>query len=113
MCDADDSALGLIDLRMSEKSAVFNSAYSQPNSGRKLFRTSSGLLGLGMRSVAVGDVVWAIENAQMAIVLRPSQSGVGNGLMEFIGDAYLHGCMQGEMTQSLGVNSKSREVKVK
>jgi hypothetical protein len=37
----------------------------------------------------VGAVVWAIENAQIVIVLRPSQSEVGNGLMEFTGDAIL------------------------
>jgi hypothetical protein len=61
----------------------------------------------------VGDVVWAIENSQIVIVLRPSQSEVGNGLMEFTGDAYLHGCMQGEMIQSLSVNRKSREVRIK
>ena len=98
LCDADDSALRLINLRMSEKSAAFNSAYSQACSRRKLFRTSRGLLGLGMRSVKVGDVVWAIENAQMAIILRPSQSEVGNGPMEFTGDVYVN---------------RSREVKIK
>ena len=54
LCDADDSALRLINLRMSEKSAAFNSAYSQACSRRKLFRTSRDLLGLGMRSVTVG-----------------------------------------------------------
>ena len=45
-----------------------------------------------------GDVVWAIENAQMVIILRQSQSEVGNGPMEFTGDVYVN---------------RSREVKIK
>jgi hypothetical protein len=108
--DADVSAGRIAIARMNEKLLAFNSEFSIVNMGRKLFRTSKGLLGLGMRSVKEGDVVWAFENAQMAMVLRPSRTEASNGLMEFVGDAYLHGCMRGEMFQALDVNRKSREV---
>ena len=99
-------------LRHEEKESAFNSEISATNAGRKLFRTSKGLLGLGARSVKEGDVVWAIENAQMAMVLRPSRPGAIDGLMEFMGDAYLHGCMRGEMFEALAVDRVVREVNI-
>jgi hypothetical protein len=90
----------------------FDSEFSATSPGRKLFRTSKGLLGLGAKSVREGDVVWAMENAQMTMILRPNQPGAIDGLMEFMGDAYLHGCMNGEMFDASGVDRVIREVNI-
>jgi hypothetical protein len=109
----DDSAGRTAFLGHEEKLSAFDSEISTTDPGRKLFRTSKGLLGLGKKSVKEGDVVWAMENAQMAMVLRPSRPGAIDGLMEFMGDAYVHGCMRGEMFEVLAVDRVVREVNIK
>jgi Heterokaryon incompatibility protein (HET) len=110
--DQDNLAGRMAILRLEEKKSAFNMEFSATHQGRKLFRTSKGLLGLGAKSVKEGDVVWAIENAQMVMILRPSRPGASDGLMEFMGDAYLHGCMRGEMSEALGVDRVIREVNI-
>jgi hypothetical protein len=95
-----------------QKLTEFNLAYGAVMEGRKLFRTGKGLLGLGTASVKLGDEVWAIENAQMLMVLRASRTKDGRQLMEFVGDGYVHGCMCGEIFPALGTNIESREVNI-
>jgi Heterokaryon incompatibility protein (HET) len=107
-----DSAARKASLRHIEHEAAFNLEFSATTPGRKLFRTSKGLLGLGAKSMREGDVVWAMENAQMTMILRPNQPGAIDGLMELMGDAYLHGCMNGEMFEASGVDRVIREVNI-
>ncbi|KAF4962406.1 hypothetical protein FSARC_9515 [Fusarium sarcochroum] len=59
--------------------------------GRTLFKTASGMLGMGRTSVKGGDIVTLIWDVPTPIILRPDG---GNYL--FLGDAYVDGIMKGE-----------------
>ncbi|KAF9761037.1 hypothetical protein IL306_003978 [Fusarium sp. DS 682] len=65
-------------------------------SGRTLFKTQKGMLGLGHRVVQPGDVVTLIVGVHSPIVLRLREEGGYN----FAGDAYVDGIMQGEFLQT-------------
>lgn len=60
---------------------------------RSLFRTKRGYLGLGSTDPKVGDVVCLIPGAHLPFVLRPR---IPDGDYWFIGDAYVHGIMDGQ-----------------
>jgi len=59
---------------------------------KRMFRTDTGLLGIGHRSLQVGDEVYVLMGADMPCVLRPL-----GGNFSFGGEAYVHGIMDGEM----------------
>jgi hypothetical protein len=59
--------------------------------GRTLFLTHRGSLGLGPYHVKVGDSVTIIFGTQIPIILRPAA-----GTYTYVGEAYVHGMMQGE-----------------
>jgi hypothetical protein len=65
--------------------------------GRKLFRTNNDLLGLCPDTAEEGDSVWIICGAKVPYILR---SVPGSGSFRLIGEAYLHGFMQGEIFNS-------------
>lgn len=60
---------------------------------RKYFVTESGYLGLGPGAAKSGDCVVVILGLRTPFILRP-QSG---GKYRIIGDAYVHGIMEGEL----------------
>ncbi|KAI0097921.1 heterokaryon incompatibility protein-domain-containing protein [Nemania sp. FL0031] len=60
-------------------------------SHRRLMRTSQWYLGLAPAVTQVGDHVVLIEGLRTPAILRPANKG-----WEFIGDCYVHGCMNGE-----------------
>ncbi|KAK0738840.1 heterokaryon incompatibility protein-domain-containing protein [Schizothecium vesticola] len=60
--------------------------------GRALFATCTGYLGSGLESVRVGDEVWILAGASVPCVLRPTTGGKRYRL---VGDAYVHGLMDG------------------
>ncbi len=61
-------------------------------SGRHLFRTSAGRLGMGHSTLKVDDQVWLLAGSKSPVLLRPT----GKGRFEFIGEAYVDGLMFGE-----------------
>lgn len=61
-------------------------------SGRPYLSTRTGMLGLGCPGVEVGDVICVLYGTTVPYVLRPRPDGA----MEFVGDAYIHGAMDGE-----------------
>lgn len=63
------------------------------NRKSRLFRTNHGHLGSSVEGIRVGDLVCIMDGAQVPYVLR--QSGI-EGQYEFLGDAYVHGFMEGE-----------------
>ena len=75
-------------------------------SGRRLFRTGKGYLGMGSVSVETGDRVWVLKGANVPFVLRL----VGNGRYRVVGEAYVHGVMRGEAVMRGG--EREREVEV-
>jgi hypothetical protein len=70
-------------------SESFRAAYV----GRRLFRTQSNYLGIGPQSLKNGDKVWVVAGAAVPLVLRLS----GNGKWRLVGEAYVHGIMNGEV----------------
>ena len=60
-----------------------------------LFSTNSGYLGLAPKSSEVGDAVWIVQGAKIPFILRST----GKERFRFIGEAYVHGRMFGEMAE--------------
>ncbi|ORY03561.1 hypothetical protein BCR34DRAFT_573432 [Clohesyomyces aquaticus] len=68
----------------------------------KYFVSESGYLGIGSSAVVPGDLVVLIFGCGMSYLLRPD----GSGKHRLIGDAYVHGIMEGElMAQSYATQS--------
>ncbi|OIW25760.1 hypothetical protein CONLIGDRAFT_561044, partial [Coniochaeta ligniaria NRRL 30616] len=64
---------------------------------RCLFSSSSGWLGVCLRTCEEGDKVWILERGAVPYVLRPLV-GVGEeGTYKFMGECYVHGAMYGEL----------------
>lgn len=89
---------------------IFNGAYSPiglaqlqhelDQSGgkkRRLFRTHSGYLGTGPRSLQRGDEIWILHRGGLPFVLRP-QLKFGN--YRLVGEAFVYGVMHGEAMSS-------------
>ncbi|KAI1872823.1 uncharacterized protein JN550_003697 [Neoarthrinium moseri] len=67
-------------------------------SGRMLFVTEKGYIGLGGPEVTVGDVVAVFYGGNMPFVLRPLIAQKGRSMQyEYVGQSYIHGIMDGEM----------------
>lgn len=65
-------------------------------SWRRLFLTSKGFLGVGAQELRTGDSIWILPGSGVPFVLRKLESGNH----QLIGDAYVHGIMQGEVVDS-------------
>ncbi|KAF2126261.1 HET-domain-containing protein [Dothidotthia symphoricarpi CBS 119687] len=62
--------------------------------GRSLFVTKTGRFGMGPPLFHGGDEVWILAGADVPLILRPS--GSSGEEFELVGEAYIHGIMQGE-----------------
>lgn len=60
--------------------------------GRSFFRTVNGKFGLCFPTSCVRDEVWVLAGARVPVILRPHQ-----GCHILIGEAYVHGAMDGEV----------------
>jgi hypothetical protein len=69
----------------------------QPCKGRKLFRTTRSDFGLGPRASREGDVCCVLLGSRVPIVLRNV-----NTHYVLVGEAYLHGFMDGEVFEMEG-----------
>jgi hypothetical protein len=75
---------------------------------QSFFITSNGYLGLGPPTIQEGDEVWVLFGGQVPFILRPKTvEGVSSGNVrdiehEFVGDAYVHGIMNGEVETLFG-----------
>lgn len=68
---------------------------------RVIFRTNNKLLGAGPIDVREGDEVWILAGLSEPAVLRPSRAKAQQvKVREFIGAAYVHGLMNGEVAGS-------------
>jgi hypothetical protein len=65
--------------------------------GRNPFLTSSGYLGLGPSGLKPNDLVVVFLGVETPFVLRAS----GEGQYKLLGEAYVHGIMDGEFTKSI------------
>lgn len=68
--------------------------------GRRCFVTPKGYVGLGPLDMQVGDVVAILKGASVPVVLRSDVSGPeGQQQFKYIGEAYCHGTMEGQLCQ--------------
>jgi hypothetical protein len=75
------------------KEWLINGHYGVEHTGRRIFRTYKGYIGLGPERVAPGDSVALFEGGRLPLVIRPSRGGKWT----IIGDCYTHGLMGGEL----------------
>ncbi|KAF5026471.1 hypothetical protein F66182_1458 [Fusarium sp. NRRL 66182] len=62
--------------------------------GRKPFVTDTGYLSMGFTSAEIGDEAWIVSGSPAPLVLR--RTGEEKNEYTLIGEAYVHGAMQGE-----------------
>ncbi|KAI4204691.1 MAG: hypothetical protein LQ350_001006 [Teloschistes chrysophthalmus] len=62
--------------------------------------TDAGRLGLALSTARTGDLVCLLHGGNMPFMLRCEDKR--NGCYRFVGDAYVHGIMQGEASEKLG-----------
>ena len=79
----------------------FEDAVQDLSTGRSFFISSSGYIGLVPSTTVVGDRICVLSGGKVPFVLRPhreqSQDDNSHSLeYTFIGDAYVHGLMDGE-----------------
>ncbi|KAF3033081.1 hypothetical protein E8E12_002746 [Didymella heteroderae] len=70
---------------------------------RRLFKTQSGHLGTGPRSLKEGDEIWILHRGGLPFVLRSQQKF---GHYRLIGEAFVYGVMHGEALES-GVKAQN------
>ncbi|EKG15489.1 ankyrin and HET domain-containing protein [Macrophomina phaseolina MS6] len=73
---------------------------------RRPFTTSSGLLGIGPEELCKDDHLWILLGAHVPFVLR----AMGNDCWNIVGEAYVHGIMDGELTQQSSVEIKQIQI---
>jgi hypothetical protein len=73
---------------------------AKPFEHRSLATASRGLLGLAPMTSQEGDGIWILRGARVPFVLR----SLGNGNYLVIGEAYIHGFMNGEIFTRDGVD---------
>ncbi|KAH7388923.1 heterokaryon incompatibility protein-domain-containing protein [Cadophora sp. MPI-SDFR-AT-0126] len=81
----------------------FMESFSLYCNNRRFFRCEGGRLGWGPDQVREGDVICILHGAMVPFVLR----SVGQDRFEIIGDAYVHGIMDGEAMSLDGVEDMS------
>jgi len=60
---------------------------------RAFVQTENGRMGLAPLSARLGDEIWNLKGAKIPFILRPQPDGG----FKLIGEAYVHGIMQGEV----------------
>ncbi|KAM0421364.1 hypothetical protein ACHAPT_010899 [Fusarium lateritium] len=72
------------------------------SSGRKLFISKGGYLGLAPEDASKGDQVWVLCGGRLPLILRSLKKESGNSSRfeyTFVGDSYVHGIMDGEFVE--------------
>lgn len=80
-----------------EDARKFDSLYSHALLLR-LFRTDKGYIGVGSKSMKMGDSVWIVPGSRVPLLFRPS--AWTEGQWRLVGGAYVHGFMRGEASES-------------
>ena len=95
--DADDDRIDSVSSEYTgSEIAFFNASVSASAMLRKLFMSGDeGWLGLAPMDAELGDIIALLEGGPVPYILRP-RIGEEAGCYELIGDAYIHGLMDGE-----------------
>jgi hypothetical protein len=94
-----------IEKKLLKDHSAFHELVGGPTHQRTLLRTDRGHIGLGPQSMQVGDTVWIMPGCSSPLVLRrsdkfsqpsPNSEPLHEMKQMLIGDAYVHGVMNGE-----------------
>jgi hypothetical protein len=66
---------------------------------KKGFSTNTGMIGLGNRDIRVGDCICILGGGNMPFILRQVEGHGGDIAYQYIGQAYVHGIMDGEIME--------------
>ncbi len=94
--DSDEAKGDLVSSEYTGSSIInFHTSVGISTGLRRLFISSDEeWIGLAPMSAIAGDVIALLEGGPVPYILRPSETQAGN--YELIGDAYVHGVMDGE-----------------
>ncbi|KAI0012251.1 heterokaryon incompatibility protein-domain-containing protein [Xylariaceae sp. FL0662B] len=73
----------------------FQNAVNEAATHKRMFRSENGYLGLGPKRLEKGDLVVLVKGGRAPLVLRESDKD--GAMYELIGDAYVHGAMDGKL----------------
>lgn len=84
----------------------FYEAFRVLYAGRRMFRTAGGYWGIAAQTLdpGKGDEVWIVTGSRIPMVLRRLE---GSGNRRLIGEAYVHGVMNGEVAGIARENSEN------
>lgn len=89
------------DIKVHWRDHSYGSTANRQGRYRRLARTKNGYLGLVPTSCEVEDAVWLLQGADVPYVLRESKRHTAyektGRVWDVMGDAYIHGAMQGEV----------------
>ncbi|KAK4195558.1 heterokaryon incompatibility protein-domain-containing protein, partial [Triangularia verruculosa] len=91
----------------------FSASFQKRYGKRKLFFTEKGYLGLGPASAKAGDVVAILPGAEGPFILRhghPESDEEEERVMSLVGQAYVHGIMNGEAVEMEGFELQDLEL---
>ncbi|CAD6443261.1 dc0e4bd3-7b3f-4045-a324-502171746c43 [Sclerotinia trifoliorum] len=86
----------------------FYEAFRVVYAGRRIFRTRRGYWGIGAQTLNTGklDEIWIVAGSKVPMVLRQVE-GSKSGNRRLIGEAYVHGLMNGELSGVTGERMES------
>lgn len=93
--------------QFAEPETAFDSLLGSSMRGRRLFVTRTRLLGLGPVDMEEDDTVVAIPGALVPFVIRKSDNG---NQWSLVGEAYVHGIMEGEDVRDLGLKIEQMDI---
>lgn len=96
---------------LNEEEKFFAESFRVANVGRRVFSTKENettelRLGLGPRSLRIGDEVWVVAGVNIPMVLRREREGEWS----LVGECYVHGIMDGEAVQDV-ITGRDRQGK--
>ncbi|KAH8598377.1 heterokaryon incompatibility protein-domain-containing protein [Bisporella sp. PMI_857] len=92
-----------------EKNAfkLHNSVINAMTWNRRLFVSEKGYIGISSSTMETGDVICVIFGSQMPLILRAKSN-----YWELVGQAYVHGIMDGQMDQSSSATRNIRSFEI-
>ena len=96
--------------QMSNFAAEFRMSMTVIPTGRSLFRTKRGLLGIGTKETARGDAVWILKNTHTPFLLRSTST---KDCHRLVGDCFVLDHMHGEcLSSKYGLKDKVQGMKI-
>jgi hypothetical protein len=88
----------IVDNKLIFQTNPYETLFLERYRDRRLFVTEKGFMGSGVESLQVGDAVVLVAGADVPFIFRPVADAENDKEPKFklIGEAYVHGIMQGE-----------------